>query len=298
MLYVDRDNPRHVVRGRLKGFGATGQLANLKIISREQCPPLTNASAWALFPYADYDVVILDPFDSVAEGVGEQDSARPSRAIAPVLDIARRENGPAVLILGNTVRTAKHSRGCGVVEDRADIVYEVRDATDFHFTGSKQSWFEELPIVGAEGWASRAARRKQREKFRLAFVASKFRIGQEPEPWVLEIDLTSGPWSIADVTNDVDREGAESRQKKAQEKTAAIKNATDALTAEIQRRGEAKEPDILKKQAEASLTALGIKQAIARDAIKSEAFEVVEIEGKGHPKAVRLSGKQIREQPK
>jgi hypothetical protein len=34
-----------------------------------------------------------------------------------------------VLILGNPVKTAKHSRGSGVIEDRADIFFEVRDAT-------------------------------------------------------------------------------------------------------------------------------------------------------------------------
>ena len=126
VLCIDRDNPRHVVRYRLKGFGAENTLAALRVISREKCPPLTNATAWAAFPYSDYDVVILDSFDSAAEGVGEQDSAKPSRAIAPILDIARRENGPAILILGNTVRTAAHSRGSGVIEDRSDIVYEVR----------------------------------------------------------------------------------------------------------------------------------------------------------------------------
>jgi hypothetical protein len=137
VLYIDRDNPRHVVRSRLKSFGAETAKAGLKVISREKCPPLTNSGAWAVFPYADYDVVILDSFDSAAEGVGEQDSARPSRAIAPILDIARRENGPAVLILGNTIKSAAHSRGSGVIEDRADIVYEVRDATQLHPSGSK-----------------------------------------------------------------------------------------------------------------------------------------------------------------
>ncbi len=289
VLYVDRDNPRHVVRERLRGFGATGQLAKLKVISREKCPPLTNAGAWALFPYAEYDVVILDSFDSAAEGVGEQDSGKPSRAIAPLLDIARRENGPAVMILGNTVRTARHSRGSGVIEDRADIVYEVRDATGFHFTGA--SWFEELPIVGAEGWAGRAARRKQRETFRLAFVASKFRIGPEPEPFVLEIDLTSDPWTVRDVTDDVDAEGAAAREQKAQEKAETLQKAVDVLVCEISRRSEAGESAILKKQAETFLTAQHFTQNVAREAIKSQAFEVAEIDGKGHPKALRLAVK-------
>lgn len=289
VLLIDRDNPRHVVRSRLKSFGAKPTMPGMKVISREKCPPLTKAGAWALFPYADYDVVILDSFDSAAEGVGEQDSGKPSRAIAPLLDIARRENGPAVLVLGNTVKTAQHSRGSGVVEDRADVVYEVRDATGFHFTGSKSSWFEELPVVGAEGWAGRASRRKQREKFRLAFVASKFRIGVEPEPFILEIDTTTNPWVVYEVTDEVDSEGAEARQKRAQEKAQTVQDAVNLLTAEIQRREQADERNILKKEAEELLARRGCTQRIAREVVKSEKFQIVEIEGKGHPKAVRMA---------
>ena len=76
------------------GFGADGVLT-LKVISREKCPPLTIPDKWAQFPYADYDIVIVDSIDSMAEGVGEQDSGKPAKAIAPLLDICHRENGPA-----------------------------------------------------------------------------------------------------------------------------------------------------------------------------------------------------------
>lgn len=117
VLLLDRDNPRHVVRSRLRSWGADAGLATLKVITRENCPPLTNAAAWAEFPYYDFDVVIVDSLDSAAEGVGEQDSSRPSRAIAPLLDIARRDNGPAVLVLGNCIKSGAHSRGNGVIED-------------------------------------------------------------------------------------------------------------------------------------------------------------------------------------
>jgi hypothetical protein len=121
---------------------------------------LTDARAWAEFPYSEYDLVIVDSLDSAAEGVGEQVSAKPSKAIALLLDIAHRENGPAVLVLGNCVKTGAHSRGSGVIEDRADIVFEVRDCTNFHPSGQKP-WVEELPLAGAENWASRSSRRKK-----------------------------------------------------------------------------------------------------------------------------------------
>jgi hypothetical protein len=296
VLYIDRDNPRHTVRTRLKSFGAESATPGLKVITREKCPPLTDASAWALFPYGDYDVVILDSFDSAAEGVGEQDSARPSRAIAPILDIARREDGPAVLILGNTVKTAMHSRGSGVVEDRADIVFEVRDATQFRPSGSKP-WLEELPPAGAGAWVSRSSRRNQLTKFRLAFAPSKFRLSQEPEPFILEIDLEAEPWMVKDVTDEVDREGAEARANRASEHAEKVANARAALTAEILRRDLAGEPPMLKdRDAIAFLMRdpYNLKRADARDLVNMPEGRWIlsRIEGqKGHPVGLLAPGK-------
>ncbi len=294
VLYLDRDNSPFILKSRLRGFGATSETSNLKAISRDKCPPLADKVAWAKFPYADFDVVFVDSMDAVTEGVGEQDSAKPSRALAPLLDVVRRTNGPAVMVLGNTTRDAKHSRGSGVIEDRADIVYETRDATEIQLTG-KKVWFEELPPAGADFWASRASRRKQREKYRLAFVNSKFRVGPEPEPFVMEIDTTTDPWSVRDVTDEIDREGAEARHRKAAEKAETIQKAVDALTTEIQRRSQAGKPAILKKQAEEFLThvaELTVTQKMAREVINSKTFKLVDGEGKGHPKAVQLAGKK------
>ena len=294
VLYIDRDNPRRMIRARLRSFGALLDTPNLKVITREKCPPLTNVVAWANFPYSDYDVVIVDSLDSTAEGVGEQDSAKPSRAIAPLLDISRREHGPAVLVLGNCIKSAAHSRGSGVIEDRADIVYEVRDASGLKPSGSKP-WWEELPPADAGSWANRASRRKQREKYRLAFTSSKFRIGQEPEPFILELDLTREPWTVTDVTDDVDRQGAEARQQRARERAESIQKAVAALVAEISRRNQAGEPGLLKKQAEEflmHLTGAKITQKEARGVTGSETFILVDGEGKGHPKVVQLAGKK------
>jgi hypothetical protein len=288
VLLLDRDNPRRVVRERLRAWGADANLNTLKVITREKCPPLTNSVAWLEFPYLEYDVVILDSLDSMAEGIGEQDSGKPSRAIASVLDIARREGGPGVLILGNCVRTGRHSRGSGVIEDRSDIVFEVRDCTNFHPTG-KKPWIEELPAADAGSWASKSSRRKGQTKFRLALIPTKFRIGEEPEPFAIEIDTATHPWSIADVTDGMDQEGAAARERQAQARVSAIKSATDSLKTEILRRETAGEPAIMKKQAEGFLSSLSIKQKIARETIDSSAFKVVEIAGKGHPKEVRLA---------
>ena len=287
VLLIDRDNARHTVRERLQGFGASQVLAGLKVISREKAPRLTDAVAWTLFPYAEYDVVIIDSLNSSAEGIGEQDSAKPSKALAPVLDVCHRENGPAVLLLDNTVRTGAHSRGSGVIEDRADIVYEVRDATGFTPTG-KKSWWEELPPADAGSWGGRAARRKGRKQFRLAFIATKFRVGEEPEPFILEIDLTKHPWQVRDITDEVDQEGKHAREARRKEHEATIELAIQRLVDEIKRRPA--ESPLLAKPAQALLQENGLSQSVARKVVKQgdgTRWRIVKLEGmKGHPKAL------------
>jgi len=264
VLLIDRDNSRHTVKQRLRGFGVKPEDPNLKAISREKAPRLTDAAAWAQFPYSDYDIVILDSLDSATEGVGEQDSGKPSRAIAPLLDIARRDGGPAVLVLGNTIKSGSHSRGSGVVEDRADIVFEIRDATGFVPSGSKP-WWEELPPADAASWASRASRRKGQRVFRLAFIASKFRVGEEPEPFILEIDLTRNPWFVSDVTDLVDQSGQEARETRRKGQQEAIERAASELIAEIERRDKAEELPLAKDRgAVPLLQAHGLTRAQAR----------------------------------
>jgi hypothetical protein len=293
VLYLDRDNPPHKARQALRDWGGT---RIVRCLARDKVPALLgNGADWKAFPVQDYDLVILDSWDSTAEGAGEKDSRLPSIAISHILDIVHAENGPAVLVLMNTVRDGTHSRCSGVVEDRADAVFEVRDITGVQFSGPKP-WWEEMPIMGAGDWAARATRRKDRECYRMALVPSKFKLGgPEPSPFAVEIDFRTSPFSIRDVTDQIDREGAESRQRKAVEEAEAIQKAVDALTAEIQRRSEAGEPAILKKQAEDLLThlaGLSVTQRVAREAIESEAFQLVDVKGKGRPKTVHLAVKK------
>jgi bifunctional DNA primase/polymerase-like protein/primase-like protein len=260
VLLLDRDNAPREVRRRLKGWD--GSVPLLRVLTREQVPPLTDVRAWADFPTADYDVVLLDSLDAATEGVGEQDSSRPSRALAPILDLARRPEGPGIVVLGNTVKSAAHSRGSGVVEDRADIVYEVRDATDLRPTGSKP-WWQELPPAGAEAWAERAARRKHRTVYRLALIASKFRVGEEPEPFVLEINLGAEPWTLRDVTGDLVAAGEASRAAAAAARQAELDDAAKALRAVVEA-GE--RPN--RETAIARLMEEGLTQKAARELLR------------------------------
>jgi hypothetical protein len=97
VLLIDRDNSRREVKRRLRAWGADETPA-LKVMTRDHAPALTDRAAWAVFRFADYDVVVIDSIDAATEGVGENDSAKPSAAIAPILDLAHRENGPALLL--------------------------------------------------------------------------------------------------------------------------------------------------------------------------------------------------------
>ncbi len=281
VLILDRDNSRETLRTRLRSFGAE-DLRNLQVVSRGKCPPLTHPEVWAEFPYAEFDLVIVDSLDAMAEGIGEQDSSKPAKAMAPLLDICHREGGPAVLLLGNTIKSAAHSRGSGVVEDRADIVFELRDGTDFKPTGNKP-WIEELPARGAAEWRTRNARRQGRKTYRLALVATKFRDGEEPAPRMLEICTEDEPWTVSDVTDSIDAAGEAERLRLADEKAARLANGLAVLLAEIDSRIASGRPAILKTEAEELLMKARYSRADARRIISDERIVAIPMPGRGNP---------------
>jgi len=260
---------------------------SFKVLTRDEVPPLTNKTAWQTFPFRDYDLVIIDALDSTAEGVGEQDSGKPSKAIASILDIAHRADGPAVLVLGNTVKSAQHSRGSGVVEDRADIVFEVRDATDLKPSGT-EDWWLELPPAGADEWANRASRRKKRDRFKLAFIPSKFRVGEEPEPFILEVDLSDEPWVLQDVTDEILQHGEEARNKARQEREEQRERAVQELIEEIIDGAGAEEP-LKTGDAVQFLMKRDLRRKEARDLINERddvAWRIETLKQQGNPKVL------------
>ena len=205
----------------------------LKLLVRHEVPPLTDRKAWAAFPYQEYDVVVIDSLDAATEGVGEQDSAKPAKAIASVLDIVRRVDGPAFLIPGNTTKSGASGRGNGVIEDRADIVFEVRDATDFTPSMRTEHWWMELPPAGREDWKARAARTTKRPVRRLAFIPTKYRGDEEPSPYILELDYREALWTLGEVTAEVvsgGREGCGAAGRGAGEGTAGACDSPAAAT--------------------------------------------------------------------
>jgi hypothetical protein len=287
VLLLDRDNPRKEIKRRLRAWGAD-DLDTLTVLTRKDVPSLTDPAAWRRFPSTDYDLVILDSWDAMAEGVGEQDSAKPSRALAVVLDIAHGRDGPAVLVLGNTIKTGAHGRGSGVLEDRTEITYEVRDATDFTPSGRKP-WVEELPDAGRAAWAARAGRRKRRDHYRLAFIPSKFRVGEEPEPFVFELDLSSEPWQLREVTADLDAAAQAAEEAARQARDARDAAGVACLKAEIARRETAADEPLVVTKAVALLQALEFTRKAARTLVHAgvgKHWRLEPVKGKGNPIAL------------
>ena len=196
VLLVDRDNPPSLVRKRLRWLGAH-QVTALKVLTREVAPPLTDKAAWEQFPVEEYDVVIMDSLGAATEGVSEKEGRQTQEFLATLKDLARRR--PALLCLDNTTKAGTNYRGRGEKGDAVDILYECRNITGWT-PDHAGDWWEQLPDFGEHTWQQRATRRKGQAVLRVAFIPTKFRLGIEPEPFILEIDTRQEPWTLADVT--------------------------------------------------------------------------------------------------
>lgn len=261
VLLLDRDNSRREVRRRLRGWGAARDLGALKVLTRDECPALTDTAAWQNFPFADYDIVILDSLGAATEGVEDNRGGESSKALAPLLDLARR--GPAVIVALNAPKNGLNYRGSGVIADRFDILYEVRDATDLKPDAKHANWWDALAEgQGESGWASRAGRRRQRSTYRLAFVASKFRIGEEPDPRCVEIDL-SGDWCVRDVTEELEADHEAARGEADAQRGRSFDKAVESLAALVLSRWSAGNA-LNKTEAEQHLREMGLTQKHAR----------------------------------
>lgn len=144
----------------------------------------------------------------------------------------------------------------------------MRDATDFIPT-LKKPWWEELPEAHEGAWAARAARRKGRCDFRLAFIPSKYRLGPEPELFCLELQLEGGgPWTLEDVTHKLQEAGEAARDEADRAHKARIQLAAEELLALVIERDKAGRP-VLKTEAETFLSkGQDITQREARQVIK------------------------------
>jgi hypothetical protein len=191
-------------------------------------------------------VIIMDAVGSFTEGITEKEGKQTTEVLATIIDLARK--GLGVLLLQNATKDGLNFKGREEWADRVDIIYELRDATDF-IPSLKRPWWEELPEAHERAWAARAARRKGRCDFRLAFIPSKYRLGPEPEPFCLELQLPGGgPWTLEDVTSKLRESGEAAKAEAAAAHQARLAEATQALLGLVIEQAASKHP-LLKTEA-------------------------------------------------
>jgi hypothetical protein len=263
VLYVDRDNPPRLIRDRLRRIGVEGA-ANLWLITRLDAPPLTNKQAWLALPWQDYDVVVIDSIGAATEGVSEKEGRETQRFLATLKDLAQR--GLAIVALDNTIKADTNYRGRGEKADAVDILYEARDITNW--TPTQDDWWLDLPEAGDHTWASRASRHRQKTQMRIAFVASKFRLGMDPAPFAVEIDFRGDCWTLRDITAELVQTGEEARDITRQAKQDLFRQATEALVTAISQRSDTN--PMTKTEAERSLMDQGLRRQEARNLLEAQ----------------------------
>jgi hypothetical protein len=206
-------------------------------------------------------------------------------------DLARK--GPSLLLLDNTNKAGENYRGRGEKADAVDVLYEVRDITGWT-PESSEDWWLSLPEAGDHAWQARASRRRGQTRLRLAFIPSKFRLGIEPQPFAIELDLSGPHYTLADITDRLTDAAAEAARLRRDALQQQFEQASNALVAELK-----KFPDdgpMLKRAAEDFLMTQGLSKRIARNLIEQAYLGIKwtlrPIPGrKGHPIGVyRIGG--------
>jgi hypothetical protein len=263
VLYVDRDNPPRLIRDRLRRIGVEGAV-NLRVITRVDAPPLTDKQAWLALPWQEYDVVVIDSIGAATEGVSEKEGRETQHFLATLKDLAQR--GLAIVALDNTIKSGTNYRGRGEKADAVDVLYESRDITNW--TPTQEDWWLELPEAGDHTWASRASRHRQKTHMRIAFVASKFRLGMDPDPFAVEIDFRGDFWMLRDVTDELVQAGEESRDINRKAKQDLFRRATAALETAISQRSDTN--PMTKTEAERVLMDEGLRRQEARNLLEAQ----------------------------
>ena len=211
ILLIDTDNSSWMIKKRLRSWIGPDQTIpkqGLKVIDRNKAPQLTDKKAYSVHDFTRYDLVIVDCLDSTAEGIGEKDSSKPTKALSPLLDMAHGDHGPAVLLIGNVTKDGTRGRGSGTIMDRADAFYEIRDWTGVVGPFS----LDKTPDDNASEWQARNKRRSNQTVYRLMFACNKYRMGEEPEPFVIELDLSNPvQWTAKDITAQISAESSQAR---------------------------------------------------------------------------------------
>jgi hypothetical protein len=102
---------------------------------------------------------------------------------------------------------------------------------------------------------------------RLAFIPSKFRLGIEPDPFVVEIDTRPAYWTLQDVTEQLAQAGEQAAAEARHQERSTLQAAIDMLTRVLQERGAAH--PLLKAEGAVLLQSYGLSRKQARTLLES-----------------------------
>jgi hypothetical protein len=145
-----------------------------------------------------------------------------------------------------------------------DVLYEVRDITGWTPENAEE-WWMSLPEAGDHAWAARASRRRGQTRIRLAFIPSKFRLGTEPQPFAIELDLIRPPYTLTDITEHLTTAAVDAARERKEALQRQFDHATEALVVELQKFPF--DAPMLRTAAEDFLMTHGLSRKIARNLI-------------------------------
>jgi ParB family chromosome partitioning protein len=264
VFVVDRDNPPSLIRTRMRHLGARGA-QTFRVLTRDKAPSLTerDRAAWDRFPFEDYDVVLIDSIGAFTEGISEREGKETQEWLSILKDLALR--GPAIIGLCNTNKAGVNIRGRGEIPNAVDIVYECRNVTGWTPTG-ESDWVSELPERGEHTWQATASQQARHQGLlQIAFIATKFRLGMTPEPFILEVDMRQDRWTLSDVTAQIVAAGAQAADDARDEERLKLTIAADDLVQHIRAQQPA---PVLQMQAMTVLRSYGLTKRQAEALLK------------------------------
>jgi hypothetical protein len=275
ILLVDFDNPENLIKLRLRDICENTDV-DMQVITRGDAPQLLDRPAWEALPAEDHNVVIIDSFGSATVGVTEKEGAKLEFALETLKLIA--DKGPAVVVLDNTQKAGVTYRGRGEKVERVEALFEARDVTNWA-PSRGDAWWLDIPSANDADWQERAQRKTEQEIIRVAFVPRKFRLGQEPQPFVLQLDCHQAPWALSDVTQEIEDAGNQASQEEKATRQQKLLEAALALSRQVNSQF-ADTGAMRKTDAESVLqNECGLTQRMARGVLDSYDAEVFPAEG-------------------
>ena len=174
--------------------------------------------------------MIVDSLSAFTEGVSEKEGRQTQEFLAVLKNLAAQDL--AILVLAKTNKAGTNIRGRGEQSDAVDIVYEARNMTGWEPTHGP-CWWESLPEAGEQAWQHNTSRRVQGGALRIGFVPTKFRLATMPQPFVLEMNTTTTPWGMRDVTAAITQAGVQAVQAHRTAERQKLDTAAWALVAAL-----------------------------------------------------------------